>query len=144
MSGYGSCYGVEIVRHNETAWKLYMSDVADMRNHINPLYENLLKIVGKTEDGNIKVPSGKAFVELLDTFYYAVYTMTQKKAIKKEMSSEKSESDHRKVLFPSDIEEIGGSSFKRINQDDDTNEDVGDNFCADNDSDNGSIDMEKI
>ena len=128
----------------ETEWKLYMSDVANMRNHINPLYENLLKIVGKTEDGNIKVPSGKAFVELLDTFYHAVYTMTQKKAIKKEMSSEKSESDHRKVLFPSDIEEIGGSSFKRINQDDDTNEDVGDNFCEDNDSVDGSIDKEKI
>ena len=39
----------------ETAWKLYMSDVADMRNHINPLYENLLKIVGKSKDGHIKV-----------------------------------------------------------------------------------------
>ena len=32
-----------------------MSDVADMRNHINPLYENLLKIVGKSKDGHIKV-----------------------------------------------------------------------------------------
>ena len=144
MSGYGSCYEVEIVRHNETAWKLYMSDVADMRNHINPLYENLLKIVGKTKDSNIKVYSEKAFVEQFDTFYYAVYTMTQKKVIKKERSSEKSEADHRKFVFLSDIEEIGGFSFKRINQDDDTNEDVGDNFCADNDSDNGSIDIEKI
>ena len=42
----------------ETAWKLYMSDVADMRNHINPSYENFLN--GK--DGIIKVPSGKALV----------------------------------------------------------------------------------
>ena len=63
-----------------------MSDVADMRNHTNPLYEKLLKIVGKSKDGHIKdaLPSGKALLELLDTFSYAVYKMTQKKTIKKE------------------------------------------------------------
>ena len=81
----------------ETAWKLYMSDVADMRGLISPLYENLLKIVGKSKDGHIKVPSGKVFVELLDTLYYAVYKMTQKKTIKKEESSEKSENDQSEV-----------------------------------------------
>ena len=53
--------------------------------------KNLLKIVGKSKDGHIKDPSGKALLELLDTF--SVYKMTQKKTIKKEGSSEKSEND---------------------------------------------------
>ena len=118
----------------ETAWKLYMSDVADMKSHINLLYENLLKIVGKSKDGHIKDPSGKALLELLDTF--SVYKMTQKKTIKKEGSSEKSENDQSKVhpfvvrstLFPSDIEEIGGSTFKQISHNGYTNEDVADSF----------------
>ena len=133
----------------ETAWKLYMSDVADMRNQINPLYENLLKIVGKSKDGHIKAPSGKALIELLDTFYYAVYKMTQKKIVKKDGSSEKSENDESKVhpfafrstLFLPDIEEIGGSNFKQSSH---TNEDVADSFREDNDSVDGSIDLEKI
>ena len=106
----------------------------------------------KSKDGHIKVPSGKALVELLDTFYYAVYKMTQKKTIKKEGSSEKSENDQIKVhpfavrstLFPSDTEEIGGSSFKQSSQNGYTNEDVADSFCEDNDSVDGSIDLEKI
>ena len=72
-----------------------MSDVADMKSHINLLYENLLKIVGKSKDGHIKDPSGKALLELLDTF--SVYKMTQKKTIKKEESSEKSENDQSEV-----------------------------------------------
>ena len=131
----------------ETAWKLYMSDVADMRNHINQLYENLLIIVGKSKDGHIKVPSGKALIELLDTFYYAVYKMTQKKIVKKEGSSVKSDKSKvhpfafRSTLFPPDIEEIGGSNFRESSH---TNEDVADSFCEDNNSVDGSIDLEKI
>ena len=50
----------------------------------------------------------------------------------------------RSTLFPSDIEEIGGSTFKQSSHNGYTNEDVADNFCEDNDSVDGSIDQEKI
>ena len=108
-----------------------------------------MKIVCKSKDSHIKVPSGKALIELLDTFYYAVYKMTQKKIVKKDGSSEKSENDESKVhpfafrstLFLPDIEEIGGSNFKQSSH---TNEDVADSFREDNDSVDGSIDLEKI
>ena len=83
----------------------------------------------RSKDGHIKDPSGKALLELLDNF--SVYKMTQKKTIEKEGSSEKSENDQSKVhpfavrstLFPSDIEEIGGSTFKQSSYNGYTNED---------------------
>ena len=40
----------------------------EFRNDILPLWESLIRIVGKGADGSIKVPSGKALVEPLDKF----------------------------------------------------------------------------
>ena len=50
----------------------------DLRNNILPLWDALVKLVGKGADGSLKIPSGKALIELLDKFLLSVYISEQK------------------------------------------------------------------
>ena len=62
----------------DTTWRSYQLEVKDLRNNILPLWDALVKLVGKGADGSLKVPSGKALIELLDKFLLSVYLSEQK------------------------------------------------------------------
>ena len=85
----------------DTTWRSYQLEVKDLRNNILPLWDALVKLVGKGADGSLKVPSGKALVELLDKFLLSVYLSEQKFK------------DRCKVInIDNTLEENGGSTYK--------------------------------
>ena len=73
----------------------------DLRNNNLPLWDAPVKLVGKGADGSLKVPSGKALIELLDKFLLSVY-----------LSEQKFKERCKVINIDNTLEENGGSTYK--------------------------------